>query len=491
MGRLMKNKALPIMAASLALGLSFDWLFYDKVPGISAFLYTALILGITFYFSWQFKKPLNPSVYWLAPIAIFFSLMVFIRANPFLAFVNIVLVIYLLTMVARLAHKPKLLLQHYDIAEYFDLMIVTPLGILREFFQFLAKLLSSRNNAAPKSSATPIIRGIILSLPILAVFLLLLSSADMVFKQYVGSLFNPDISPETVFRLGLIGFVASLFAGAYALIFMPSGSTDISPAPVQKRFKLGTTESSIILGSVGLLFFVFVLIQAAYLFGGKEQITSSFGYTYAEYAHKGFFELIAVAAISFALLLSIKRSVTFHTLPQTMTFKWLSGVLIAEVMVIMLSAHMRLDLYEEAYGFTALRLWSHLFILWLVAAFALLIVHVIKETSQKNLAFQLFISVLCFFAVINMANPDAFTARHNLQRFNDTGKLDAYYLGKLSEDATPTIAGFLDDKNKKTREHARDILNQQKRSISDGNTPWQSANLAKHRANQIFEDNSK
>jgi hypothetical protein len=156
-------------------------------------------------------------------------------------------------------------------------------------------------------------------------------------------------------------------------------------------------------------------------------------------------------------------------------------------MIIVASAHLRLDLYEEAYGFTTLRLWSHLSILWLVAAFILLLIHIIREKDEKNLAFQLFISVLCFFAVINIINPDAFIARQNIQRFKDTGKLDKDYLSTLSEDSTPEIAKSLNSPNKDLQQAASDILAQQQRYLDNYRNHWQSANLAAHRAENIFQ----
>lgn len=482
------RKTVPIIISSLLMGLTFDWLFYSKLPGISVFIYTSLILGFTFYLSRLFKKPLNTSIYWLTPALLFFSLMVFIRANLFLAVMNIFIIIYLFAMVARLAQQPALKLGQYEIFQYVTLLTRTPLSFVREFLGFLLRLVSNRSTKTSKSSLGPIVRGLLLSLPILAILVMLLSSADLVFKQYIGSIFNPTISPETVFRWGLIGFVTSLFIGAYALIFMPGSKTETDQTLAAKRFGLGTTEASVILGSVSLLFFAFIVIQLTYLFGGSDHIAST-GHTYAEYARKGFFELIAVAAISLLLILTIKRSVQVSTISQRRVFKWLSGILIAEVMVIMLSAHMRLNLYQDAYGFTTLRLLSHLFILWLACAFLLLIFHIVRDKSaDKHFALQLFISFLCFFALINIINPDNFIARQNINRFNKTGKLDLHYLSSLSEDAVPAIAPLLDHSNKDLQKSAANILYIQEQYTTNDSGDWQSANLSRQRADRIFRD---
>ncbi len=483
----MKRKAVPIILTSVLLGLVFDWFFFDKLPGISVFLYASLILGYTFYLARQFKSALNKSIYWLTPVILFFALMVSVRANLFLAVMNIFLITYLLIMVVSLARQPKVGLQQYGILQYLNLAGRMPMGIIREFFQFLVRLLSKRNVATPKSSLVPIVRGLIISLPILVLLMILLSSADLVFKEFIDSLFSPNISPETIFRLFLIGFVASLFIGAFALIFMPSAEPETDPAQDKNRFDLGATESSVVLGSVCSLFLVFVIIQFAYLFGGAGQVAST-GHTYAEYARKGFFELIAVAAISLLLILAVKNATKFRTSLQTRVFKWLSGILVVEVMVIMISAHMRLNLYEETYGFTMLRLLSHLFILWLASAFVMLPLHIISGKNQKNLALQLFVSVLCFFALTNIINPDNFIVRQNIARYKETGKLDVHYLSNLSEDAVPAVAGLLDSSDQDLRKSAAYVLYQLRQFAVNERDNWQSANLARHHADQIFSD---
>ena len=41
-----------------------------------------------------------------------------------------------------------------------------------------------------------------------------------------------------------------------------------------------------------------------------------------------------------------------------------------------------------------------------------------------------------------VANPDAWIARHNIERYHATGKVDWGYLRGLSADATPTLAAL-------------------------------------------------
>jgi hypothetical protein len=49
------------------------------------------------------------------------------------------------------------------------------------------------------------------------------------------------------------------------------------------------------------------------------------------------------------------------------------------------------------------------------------------------------LAVMGFVATLNLINPDAFIARQNLDRYVQTGDLDAAYLASLSDDAVPQL----------------------------------------------------
>jgi len=86
-----------------------------------------------------------------------------------------------------------------------------------------------------------------------------------------------------------------------------------------------------------------------------------------------FFELIFVAVISLFLLLVTEKYVFKKEAGHALWFKILSSWLVIQVVLIMISAFTRLSLYEEAYGFTMMRLYSHSFIILLAVIFFLLL----------------------------------------------------------------------------------------------------------------------
>lgn len=223
-----------------------------------------------------------------------------------------------------------------------------------------------------------------------------------------------------------------------------------------------------------------------YLFGGEGNIVSQ-GFTYAEYARKGFFELIAVAIISFLLLLATEKYTAKKDTKHFLIFQILGTALILEVILIMVSAFMRLLLYEQAYGFTTLRLYSHAFIIFLGIIFILLLYKIFIDNRENVFVFQVFLSIIVFLATMNVLNPDLFIARRNIERFATTGKLDIYYLTSLSDDAIPETVKILDTSHEDLRKTFARELYQHMQHNSSFLSQWQSWNISRTNANNILK----
>jgi len=80
----------------------------------------------------------------------------------------------------------------------------------------------------------------------------------------------------------------------------------------------------------------------------------------------------------------------------------------------MASAFMRLLLYEQAYGFTTLRLYSHSFVIWLALVFLFVLFKINFDKRDNTFAFRTFISMIMFLAFMNFLNPDSFIAKRNI-----------------------------------------------------------------------------
>lgn len=342
----------------------------------------------------------------------------------------------------------------------------------------MANLFSPGKNQEQKVFLA-VVKGALISIPILFVFILLFSSADLVFKKYFARLITLNISPEIVLRAILILGATLICLGAYSYLFRQT----ISQKKGENKRLLGYIETSTLLFLVNALFFLFILIQAAYLFGGQSNISSQ-GFTYAEYARRGFFELIAVAVISLLLLLTTEKYTRNNHAPA---FKILSAILIVQVILIMASAFIRLSLYEEAYGLTTLRLYSHAFIILLAVIFGFLFYKICKGREEDYFAFRTFLTLLFFLIAMNFLDPDAFIARCNIKRFASTGKIDIGYLSRLSDDAIPDIIESLDQLDESSKKSLVYELSQRaKKNSSPSLSSWQSLNLSRLRAKKLL-----
>jgi len=474
-----------IIGISLILGLLFDYFFYNKIPGISFPIYVIFIILGLFTISCILKKQINKQVVWLLIPLVFFSTMVFIRTSTLLTFFNVFISLILLLLIAKIVYRNKD--SNFLMNDYVKIILL-PLNFVFPLFRTLSDLFSLHKVNNDQKILSHIVKGVVMAIPVIFIFIFLLSSADLIFQKYISDLVTINILPETFFRVILILIVTFIFIGAYLYIFQESKKQN-NVKQENKKYIIGNIESSVILGLVNVLFFLFILVQLTYLFGGESNISAQ-GFTYAEYARQGFFELIAVAVISLLLLLTIEKYITKKEESPILGFKILSTTMIAQVIVIMVSAFTRLLLYEEAYGFTTLRLYSHIFIVLLGIIFCLLVYKIHWDNRENMFALRVFISIILFLAGMNLLNPDLFIVQQNIQRFTTTEKIDVYYLSSLSDDAIPEVVKTLDILDEDTKNSLGYELYWRTQQNSNF-TKWQSFNISRTRAKGILNSRIK
>src|SRR5690606_37319318 len=147
------------------------------------------------------------------------------------------------------------------------------------------------------------------------------------------------------------------------------------------------------------------------------------------------------------------------------------------------SSYQRLVLYEQAYGFSRLRTYSHLFLPWLaVLIFVVIILEILQK--QGHLAFTLIAVAAGFVATCIIYNIDGFIANQNIQRAMISDQegyaLDFYYLSELSSDAVPVILDRYLADDPATKDLLGANLSCRWHKIQDQETlPWQSFNISR------------
>jgi hypothetical protein len=447
----MKSNPNRLWLVAVALGWAFDFLFWKHAPGINFAIYVVLCLagGMYLLLGVEKTRPARDALWLLIPI-LFFAAVTFVRAEPMTAFLSHFLTLFLLGVfvITYLGGRCVWYGMWDYVTGFLKLggnMLVKPLTFAGEV-RTLALAGSARDERGergdqPKRSAWPVVRGLLIALPIVAIFASLLSSADAVFGARLQDFLNflkIDNLAEYIFRLSYILIGAYLLAGVFlhAATQSKEGNLTSEQKPMLGQF-LGFTESSIVLGSVALLFAAFVVIQFQYFFGGQANIHID-GYTYSEYARKGFGELVAVAFFSLLLILGFGAIAKRDSETQRKSFSSLSVGIVALVLVMLFSAYKRLVLYETAYGFSELRTYTHVFMIWLAL---LLVATVVLEILRRErlFAFAALIASIGFAVTLPIMNVDAFIVRQNVQRAVSSEELDISYFTELSADALPAL----------------------------------------------------
>jgi len=283
--------------------------------------------------------------------------------------------------------------------------------------------------------SAPYVRGVLLALPVVLLFGALLSSADAAFGTLVSRTFSWDMNGIVTHTLRTV-FWAWLLAGVLYTALL-SSPWHAQTTQGLERTRLGMTEIHIVLGSVALLFAAFIGVQFTYFFGGSAHVAALTGVTYAEYARRGFFELVTVAALVLPLLLG-----AYHLTPDRSraSYKLLNIVIVALVVMILASAWQRMMLYVSAYGLTEDRVLAVTFMTWVALALAWFAL----STTRGQYARFTFVAVMLGFAsilILNALNPAALIVRANLQHAarNPDRPLDTHYLTRLGADAVPAL----------------------------------------------------
>lgn len=423
-------------------GVVIENLLHGQPSALGFAVATLVTLGVMVGLARLHQVRLGPSLWMLMGSTLFFGGMVGVRASDSLKLFNILAVLALLLLIAYLyaqGDRRQLsvgsLLAGLTTAAFF-----TPFIMPVTFF--LSDLSSQRPRISSQSGWVRVLVGIFIALPLLGLFSALFASADAVFAQVLDNLWRWDMQSlfvHLIFSWFIVWLGVGLMRFALTHTFSPER---VDQTLGQQKTGLGRIEIVTVLALVNLLFLAFVGIQFAYLFGGLDTLAQT-GLTFSQYARRGFFELVAVAALVIVLVLALDWLARRH--PRT-GLPWVNGLhalLLILTGIVLVSALQRMRLYVGAFGLTELRFYTTAAMIWIGftlfwAGFTLL--------RKRRPAFVpgVLLAAILLLAGVNLLNPDATIARYNLTAQTTESALDVTYLSfQLSDDAIPTLVAYL------------------------------------------------
>lgn len=488
---------LTILGMAAGVGLLGDLLLRATPWGINALLWCGTLVAATIgVLKVREVQALGEGRWMVIPVLLFSGCIAWRESETLLA-LNFIAVCLALAIAAFRTVRGRLWIS--GIGEYIWAAIVTVTNTM--IAPLLVVVRDIEWNNLPRSRWTPVLtaiaRGAAIAVPVLVVFGGLLMAADAIFADIVGNLFDFDVA-DIISHVFLIGFWMWLTTAF--LHQTVNGEDDTLAQFTRPRFaKIGMIESGIVLGTLNLLFAAFVAVQFRYFFGGAQYLfQNAVELNYSDYARRGFFELVTVAALLLPLLLGTHWLMggTDQSKTSRRLFTGLAGFSVAMIFVMIVSAIMRMTLYTEVFGLTELRVYTTAFMGWLAVVFAWFVVTVLRGQRSK-FAFGAMVTGFLAIFILNVINPDALIAGTNIARVGSPtttegnvprASFDEWYVTTLSADAVPTIAASLNSLPTESRCYiATQLLNQW---TMPADVDWRTWNWGRWQAWQTVGSNS-
>ncbi len=427
----LKSKSERLLFLGLAFITSFlyDFLVWDQNLGLGfvAFILVSILLFVLCVGLVK-KQGLRWSLVLLLPITVMgFDILVYNNQLVTIGvpiFVVILLLIFFSLYTLKNPNRLKFSFLGVPVLKSADLPIAKWGKIYKDIF--------GKSEDSEKNIFGKIFLGFIIALPILFIFGILFAKADALFADWLNNFLS--IEPVDFWRIIRTVAITLLLGGLFYVVIDNNYHLKERLSSVKKFDGL---IISIVLGSINLLFAVFLFFQFKYLFGGVAFVLDN-GLSFAEYARAGFFQLCWVVALSALMLIIIYRSFVAHKGAWSVSI--LQTLLIVQVMAVAASALKRMNLYQAEFGYTVLRLYVEWFIYFTLIILALAGFSLLARFSFRRFYHTSVLMGVLAFCLVASVNVDLVIAKENVARsINQDKALDLDYLKSLSSDTMPAL----------------------------------------------------
>lgn len=324
------------------------------------------------------------------------------------------------------------------------------IGKLEEVFRGTKAAMQQMSAAGKKRNA--ILVGLLVSVPVLAILIPLLMSADAAFEGLLNQL--PPIDWEEIFGSVFLGagLACLLYSRGVALIHTPK--REYTP---KQRKGISPITLNTVLSAVSVLYVVYLISQLAYFVGGFAGILPE-GYTMAQYARRGFFEMAWLSGINLTVMTLAVGLVEKKDGRAPLSTRLLCLFIGLVTLFFVVTASAKMLLYIDAYGLTRLRVLTEVIMIFL--AVTTVIVSIWLFVPKMPYMKAVLLTALVMGAVVAWIDVDTVVAKYNVEAYQ-SGKLetvDVYYLGGLSYGAAPYIQDLTESPDPGVADSAKKIL---------------------------------
>ena len=479
----MKRQDWTFFLICLALGIVAEKSFLHGKIGLSYLLFITCFYGVFF---WRFRSFdfTNKKLGMLMIASIWLLAASFLLSSNMTLYILNILVIPLFVLIHLVLVTYPLQNEWHKWRFVQKLFLTTGAAAVYvgRFLMYGPKLASKGIEEKTIAVLKRILIGLAISVPLLFVIINLLISADQHFGQVISTfpmwLTGLRIEEEVIRIAATFFFTLAIFG---LLQILRKKRVISEPAAEKgKQVSWDSIVSMTVLILLNIVYLLFVIVQFKYFFS----MTLQGGYTYAELARRGFFELLFVTMLNLLIISSTVSFVEMGTKAVKLSVRGLLTLLVFFSGIMLYSAFIRLFMYEEAYGFTFARVLAHSFMIFLMVVLGYSLIRIWLE--RLSLVRFYIISSIIYYTMINTLQLDEFVVNQNLERYKETGKIDIYYLNSLSYDG---VAGLVELYRLNPEiPRLKVLLQERKEEALLSDVPWNSLNLSRWNAERILRD---
>ena len=461
--------------SSTILAILQSILFYGKEIGISMLIFSIIGNGLISYILIRKNKIKNKKGFFLIIPIILLSSIYFIFANTTFYIANIFIIILLNIMMYAIAITPKNYLKGY-IVDSLKLLKDTITGLKEgiDYTKEKSKENTKNKRKIEKENVKKIAISLLIVFAVVGVVIGLLISADSIFAnifENIASIFkNINISSTLNFVIRLILIVATYIL-ILSFILKLNKEYNYQAKELKAKNNKYAFTIKLLLIALNIVYLVFCFIQIESLFA-KINIDSDFNY--ASYARTGFFQLMFVSFINFAVILLSNK---FNENKEK-SIKILNLFLVIFTIIIAISSMYRMYMYQMEFGLTYLRMFVYIILITEILTFAPIIIYIFNEKFDfLKCSFAIWVYMYC---AINFINIERIIVDTNVNRVSDTRKIDYEYICSIaSEDSFDILEGELEKNNLNAMERF-DVTNTVYKLANDSKEmEWQEFNIPK------------
>lgn len=467
-------------------------LFFGKTIGLSMLLFVIPFSYFFIYILEKNSKIKNPKIKLLLIPILLLSGTYFIFDNNFFNNMNLIIIptLYSFMILGLMGENFE---GKLDTIGKILGSFLCPISFIGEgtknFIDKVKEKLKIEVKSKNKEKIKKVVKAIIITIPIILSIIILLATADEIFANIFKGIFNKiiDLLSEIKISTAIIKIICVAIAFFYfiGLFYYICLKYEVKEEKATlKTEKNDNITIEILLASMNIIYLVFCYIQIKSLFMRNTTLN------YADYARQGFFQLMVVSIINLVTILISKKRENKDEIKTNKYIKYMSIIMIAFTFIIVISAGVRMYFYENAYGYTLLRLLVYCTLLTEIIIFIPTILYVLDK--KVNLSKSYFTIVVVIYVCMNFANFDNIIAKRNVNRYIETGKIDLYYLiEETGANAINQILRILEmptDKNN-VKSEVNTYLREKYKDLNEEKMDFRNFNMSKILAKSLIEKN--